>query len=161
MMFAYTRPADGGVSIVIAAPKADLERSIGSLTEDGYVEFVRNKSIPADALDIVMLPDDWKPPDSDRTFRNAWKQADGVFAVDMPAAREIWRNHIRILRLPMLNRLDVEYFQASERKDELDMQRIAADKQALRDAPADPIIEAAQTPDELRQAVPVVMKGVM
>jgi hypothetical protein len=46
--------------------------------------------------------------------------------------------------------LDMAYLRADESKDEVAKATIAAEKQALRDAPADPAIDAAGTPEELK-----------
>ena len=69
--------------------------------------------------------------------------------IDMDVAKHIARNHIRYEREQVFTRLDVEYMRASEAKDESKMETVAALKQVLRDLPADPRIEAAQTPEEL------------
>jgi hypothetical protein len=69
----------------------------------------------------------------------------------MAKARSIWRNRLRAEREPILKRLDVEYQRADESGDATLKADIAQRKQALRDAPQDPRIDAAATPDELRQ----------
>jgi hypothetical protein len=90
-------------------------------------------------------------PVEDRTFRNAWKDAGGARpGTDMPKAREIHRARLRKLRGNLLEQLDHEYQQADERGDGAAKRDIAADRQRLRDLPADPRIEAAQTPEELK-----------
>lgn len=73
-----------------------------------------------------------------------------MITIDMTRARNIKRDQIRAARAPMLAALDVEWMRASERGDTAAMTDIAARKQVLRDATADPRIEAAQTPDELK-----------
>jgi hypothetical protein len=74
-----------------------------------------------------------------------------LITVDMAKARSIWRNRLRAEREPILKRLDVEYQRADESGDATLKADIAQRKQALRDAPQDPRIDAAATPDELRQ----------
>lgn len=100
---------------------------------------------------------DYKMP-AERTFREAWfADADrGVIDIDMPAARQIWRNKIREARIPELARLDAEFMKALETNS--DTTAIVAQKQALRDAPADPAIDAATTPDELKLVKPAGLK---
>ena len=144
----YERP-DGGVSIVRPVYQNIREDE----TEDGFLERIRAKDVPSDAsnariVDVADLP-------KDRTFRNAWR-AD--LTVDMPKAREIHRDRLRAMRAPLLQALDVEYQKADERGDPTEKQRIAAKKQGLRDATADPTIEAARTPEELKAAVPEVLR---
>lgn len=92
---------------------------------------------------------------SERTFRNAWtidNPASGVITVDMTKAREIWRDKIRAARELEFARLDAEFMKALET--DADTSAIAAQKQALRDAPSDPAIDAATTPEELKNVRP-------
>lgn len=86
---------------------------------------------------------------SDRTFRGAWALVDGQVQVDMPKAREIWRGLIRTARAPVLARLDVEWQRAAEEGDAERQAAVLQVKTRLRDAPEDPRIEAATTPEEL------------
>jgi hypothetical protein len=86
---------------------------------------------------------------AERTFRGAW-EADtdvGVISVDMAAARDIWRDKIRQARAEPLAALDTAFMKALETG--ADTTQITADKQALRDAPNAPAIDAATTPEEL------------
>jgi hypothetical protein len=96
---------------------------------------------------------------ADRTYRDAWRDTGKKIVHDMPQAREIHRTNLRRDRGPLLAALDVEY----QRADEMDLSGgarsvagtrkksdIAAQKQRLRDAPADPRIESAKTVDALR-----------
>lgn len=72
-----------------------------------------------------------------------------MIVINMTKAREIKREQIRAQRVPMLADLDVQFMRAVEAGDSAEQARIAAEKQRLRDAPDDPQIEAAQTPQEL------------
>jgi hypothetical protein len=158
LRFAYTNP-DGSLAIVNAAPKKDLERVLGPLTQEEYGAHVIVRSNLGGSVTLTRLPDDWSPPDRDRAYRNAWRLRDaGKIVVDMSAAREIHREKLRNLRAPRLVALDQDYLRADERGDLLEKQRIAQRKQALRDAPADPAIDAAQTPDELRAVIPAALR---
>lgn len=110
------------------------------------------------------VPNDYVPEEmakSDRYFRGAWKDDGGnTPAVDMPKAREIHRQHLRRMRAPLLEQLDTDYLRASEPGY---IGRSAGDiakaKQALRDVTADPRIDAAQTPDELKAVIPEALRG--
>lgn len=93
---------------------------------------------------------------SDRTFREAWK-AD--FSVDMGKARGIWRDRMRAARRPLLDALDIEYQRADERGDAGAKQSVAAQKQSLRDVTADPAIDAALTPDDLKAIWPACLSA--
>ena len=63
------------------------------------------------------------------------------FGIDMAKAREIHKTNIRNARTPKLAELDIEFQRALETS--ADTSAIAAKKQALRDAPADPVIDLA------------------
>lgn len=97
---------------------------------------------------------------TDRIFRDAWSfngnPDAGVISVDMTKAREIWRNKIRQARVDELNQLDAAFMKALETG--ADTSVIVARKQELRDAPADPAIDAATTPDELKAVTPAGLK---
>lgn len=148
---AYTR-SDGGVSIVIPAPGARRDNE----TDEQFVERIRQKDVPKGATNVRIIDEAEHP--SDRTFRNAWKLGQAGIEVDMPKARGIHRERLRQMRAPLLAALDVEYQRADERGDTTEKQRIAAKKQALRDVTADPAIEAASTPEQLKAVIPLAMK---
>ena len=105
--------------------------------------------IGADTYDAA----DYTVP-AERTFRNAWEanSGTGVISVDMEAARDIWRDKIRLARTEPLESLDAAFMKALEMG--ADTTQIVADKQALRDAPSDPAIDAATTPEELAAVQP-------
>lgn len=91
----------------------------------------------------------------DRVFRMAWAPpVDGIVSIDMIQAREIWRDKIRAARTPVLNKLDADFMKALEAGDTTLQADISTQKQALRDAPSDPAIDAAQTPEELKLVQP-------
>jgi hypothetical protein len=132
----YTRP-DGGISVVNPVTSE----------QDAW-----NK-LPANALNPRFVAASEVP--IDRTFRNAWK-AD--LTVDMPKAREIHRDALRQKRAPLLAALDTAYMLADETGNVAEKARIAAKKQALRGVTADPAIDSASTPEELKEAIPVALK---
>ena len=70
------------------------------------------------------------------------------FGVDMAKAREIHKDKIRLARAPKLADLDVEFQKAVEAG--ASTTDIVAKKQALRDAPADSGIAAANSADALK-----------
>lgn len=78
-----------------------------------------------------------------------------MISIDMIKAREIKRDLIRAERAPMMAALDVEFMRAVETGDTAKQQEVAAEKQRLRDATQDPSIDAAQTPDELKDLNPL------
>lgn len=88
---------------------------------------------------------------TDRSYRDAWSLAgDGKIGHDMPRARELHRAKLRRARVPLLEALDIEAIRADESGDKKAKDAVVARKQALRDAPADPAIEAAKTIEELK-----------
>lgn len=165
MRFAFTRPEDGGLTIIIAAPKGALlpligkvdELGVRSLSDEDYRAHVIDRSIPK-GVAFIELADDWTPPD-DRTFRDAWVKAANKIEIDMPKARNIHRDRLRALRAPKLAALDADYLKADETGDATAKTRIAAEKQALRDVTADPGIEAAKTPQELKAVLPAPLRS--
>lgn len=171
---------DGGLSYLRPAPGARLARSITladgrkieaetpqpvdaflrawpiagatvewAESEEEFVARIAAKDVPPDATGVRIVDDSELP--QDRTFRGGWTLRDGRVAHDMERCREIWREKLRAERAPKLAALDVEFMRADERGDAAKKTEIAARKQALRDAPNDPRIEAAKTPEELKQ----------
>ena len=98
---------------------------------------------------------DYEAP-AERTFREGWEANTdtGIISVNMEKAKDIWRDKIRAARVPEFEKLDAGYMQMLEQGDTAAQAAIAAAKQALRDAPADPAIDAAQTPEELKLVQP-------
>jgi len=125
-------------------------------TESAFIARIIDKDVPKDATDVQIVGGNDIP--ADRVFRNAWKSELGGVGVDMPKALEIHRNKLRELRAPKLAALDVEYMRALEQSDGAKMATIAAKKQALRDVTADPALIAAQTPEELKAAIPEALR---
>ena len=72
--------------------------------------------------------------------------------IDMTKARNIHRDRMRAARASKLAALDVAFQRALETGG--DTVSIVAQKQALRDVTANPEIEAAQTPDDLKKVWP-------
>ena len=87
---------------------------------------------------------------SDRAFRGAWSLSGSVISEDMTEAKEIFKDKIREVRGPLLEAKDVELMKALETG--ASTTAIAADKDALRDAPADSAITSATTIAELKAA---------
>ncbi len=85
----------------------------------------------------------------DRYFRNAWEDENGI-RINMPKAKDIQKDKLRKIRIPLLEALDIEYQKADEVGDTQKKKEIAVKKQVLRDVTNNPAIEAAQTPEELK-----------
>lgn len=116
--------------------------------EDGNFSDLPPTAENARVIDTAEIP-------NDRTFRAAWNPD---FSIDMAKAREIQRDRIREMRAPVLVELDIAYQRADEQGDAEAKAAIAARKQVLRDATRDPAIDAAKTPEELKEAIPDVLK---
>lgn len=98
-----------------------------------------------------IVPNDFVDENTDRTYRNAWKD-DGRDKPghDMAKARNVHREHLRNARAPRLDELDIDYQRADEQSDQGWKRDVVARKQKLRDVTDHPDIEAAQTIEELR-----------
>lgn len=77
----------------------------------------------------------------------------------MPKAIEIAQNMVRGERAPLLAALDIEMMRAIETGDATKQAEIAAKKQALREATQAPLLLTAQTPEQLKAAIPQVLQG--
>lgn len=143
------RNVEGSITLILGAPKKQIERSLGrELADEEYRQIVA-KGVPEGAAEVQELPDDWQPI-KDRTFRNAWEIDGKGVSVHMGKARDIHRNTLRRLREAEFAKLDVDSIRAQEAGDTRKLADVAKRKQALRDAPAHPLIEAAATPEELK-----------
>ena len=78
---------------------------------------------------------------ANRDFRGAWSLSGSIITEDMDKAKEIFRDKIREVRKPLLEAKDVEIMKALETG--ASTAAIAAEKEALRDAPAAAAIDAA------------------
>jgi hypothetical protein len=122
-------------------------------TDEEFVARIAAKDLPSNATYVQIVDSEDLP--LDQTFRDAWTTRGTGIETNLPKAREIWRARIRQARVPLLSQLDVEFTRAHGRKDEAAAAMIEVQRQALRDAPADPRIEAAQTPEELKAVWPL------
>ncbi len=143
----YTRE-DGGVSVIVPSPEA-----LQTMT----IEQIAAKDVPQ-GLSYRITDVENIPPD--RTFREAWTDENPTDTVDidMTKARDIHKNTLRELRKPLLEALDIEYFKALEAGDEAKCSEIKADKQALRDVTSHSSISNAQTPEDLKNAIPEILQ---
>lgn len=154
----FTNPDDGSCTIIVPSPNAAkaFERAHpdyeGEPTEQEVAAWVLQRSLPEGVTDAVEVDDADIP--TDRIFRNAWVKGAGKVDVDMPKARDIVREEVRRVRKPELEKLDADYMLADEQGDTTAKQAIATQKQVLRDAPADPAIENAATPEALKAVRP-------
>lgn len=159
----YTRP-DDGVSVIVPDkamfdPASPVREPIKEklLTEQDVFDWFLRSVVPESATDVRIIDLKDHPHLADRSFRNAWEQSDGTIQVNMVKARDLHREKLRVMRAPLLRELDVQYLLADEQGDAKAKADIARKKKALRDVTADPAIDAAQTPDELKNVFPAVL----
>ena len=80
-----------------------------------------------------------------------------MISIDMDRARALHRTRLRAARLPLLAALDIAWQRAMEAGDSGLAADVVAQKQVLRDLPASPAIDAAETPDQLLAAMPGIV----
>jgi phosphotransferase system IIA component len=69
-----------------------------------------------------------------------------AITIDIPKAKEVWKDKIRVKRTNALAKLDIDYMRANESGE--DTTSIVADKQTLRDLPSQ--VDTATTTDEIK-----------
>jgi hypothetical protein len=69
-----------------------------------------------------------------------------MITIDIPKAKDIWKDKIRVARKSALEKLDVDYMRANEQGN--DTTEIVTDKQTLRDLPSQ--VDTATTTDEIK-----------
>ena len=89
---------------------------------------------------------------SDRHFRDAWSLSGSVISEDLAAAKNIFKDKIRVVRTSLLEAEDVAYMKALEADDASAKTAAANKKASLRDAPAASAITNATTITELKNA---------
>ena len=139
---------DGGVTILNTVDGVSPEACIAKWHSSRQAEVVSYREAGQ-----AGIPDD-------RTFRNAWCDVtdEPVVDIDMAKARDIQRDRLRELRKPRLAALDIEMSRAYNRSPAI-RDVIEAKRQALRDVTQDPMIDAALTAGELKDAIPDILKG--
>src|SRR5688572_16429081 len=118
---AVTR-ADGGVTVVrVITTEYGLEGPRWTVEPtEAYIQSVIDKydwQGPLRPVSWRVVPNDYVNDQTDRTFRNAWKDGPRKPDVDMPKAREIVRHRLREARAPLLDALDIAYQRADETED--------------------------------------------
>jgi len=143
MKIVFTRP-DGGTSIMTPAAQAAVAKVlpiVEGMTEQQFVEFIRDRDVPGDAINVRIVQDADIP--TDRTFRNALKND---LTHDKGQCVEITKERLRRERAPVLADLDTQYIRALE--EGKPTAPIVAEKQRLRDITT--LAHAGLTLDELK-----------
>lgn len=126
----FKRP-DGGVSIVIPAPKKDLIKVLGPLTDEEYWNHVIERSIPA-GVEFRVIQDSDLP--ASREFRNAWVDSTPETKIDIccEKAKHMAIEQLRQRRNEALAKTDIELTRAVEESQ--DLTPVREKRNALRDA---------------------------
>ena len=144
---AFTRP-DGGVSVIVPAPKAQLPGE----SEADFMARVAT-AVPPDAVDVAEL--DTLPS---RTYRDAWVLSGGKVQHDMVKARQMRLAELRAERDAKLQASDGPYLRAQEQNNAAETNRLKVTRQRLRDLPNDPAttnaLGAITDPDALKGWTP-------
>lgn len=113
---------------------------IEKIGDEVHQHFTNNNNLFPNAVpyDEKNLPDD--------SFRNAWDLIDGVVIIDLPKAKEITKERLRIERKPLLEAQDILFMQAQESG--ADTTAIVSEKQRLRDITN--AVDSCTTTDELK-----------
>ena len=138
----YTR-SDGGVSIV--SPAININEPVGFDEEQAIARALTR--LPTDAMNPQVVDGSIIP--TDRTFRNALVQIGASVIHDMPKCREIAFDRIQAQR-----RIKIRDVLEREALGE----NVATEKASLRAINARAIVDAAQTPEELKTMLPEILK---
>jgi hypothetical protein len=87
---------------------------------------------------------------TDPAFRAARKDSGTAIVHDMPKSREIHRDRVRDRRKKAFEQLDAEWMRAIGQNRRAEADAIEAQRQLWRDAPANPLIDSAQTVEQLQ-----------
>jgi len=139
----FTTPA-GGVMIMVPHLKDSPE---------DFKTYAKRKEtqLLAEGFTNLHWMDREKLPEQDYDFRDAWVQGkDNCPVVDMTRAKEIHRRSFRETRVKLFKENDLRLQNALVSGDEKRKETAITYRDELRNAPANPAIEAATTPDELR-----------
>lgn len=137
---------DGGVSVMRLTHPSHEAKAIANWKVLHPGEYVSHTQCDVGAIPL------------DRSFRAGWKAEGTAIGFDMGKCRSIHRDRLRGMRAPLLLDLDVQFMRAVEAGDGAAQVVITAKKQALRDVTADPGIDAAQNPDQLKAVIPACLK---
>jgi hypothetical protein len=124
---------DDGVTLIVPAP--------GSFAVD--ISALFPTAIPFRRADLP-----------DVSWRDAWRLVDGGVAIDLEAARGVWRYRIRAARAALWPANDLAIRDALIDGDVAALTAARARRDDLRNAPQDPAIDAAASLEELAAVWP-------
>lgn len=126
----YTCPINGNLCVVNPAPKANIEKNLGPLTEKEYVDHVISRSIPQ-GVSYKFIEDTDIP--SSREFRDAWVDVLEGSQIDIccEKAKAIKLVQMRSLRNKKLEETDKLFIEKLSKGE--DTNNLVLEKQRLRD----------------------------
>jgi len=147
---------NGGVTIVYPAYQSEWNQQ----EQDNFLLFVRNKDVPklSDGSTRQSWIIDGEETLPTKYVRQAWDITnDGKLYFDMNKGYDVKKDHLRFLRKPFLEKLDIDFMKALEAGDAALMSSIINKKQKLRDITK---IDMSQydTPQKLHQFIPNELK---
>ena len=124
---------EGGVCVVVPAPKEAIEKVLGPLTQAEYEAHVLERSIPVDAINVRSIEDIDIP--ANREFRNAWCDVtpETTIDIDLGRAKDLKLKELRVIRDVALDKLDKEFMKALDIGDAVELEKVRVKKQILRD----------------------------
>lgn len=147
---------NGGVTIVYPAYQSEWNQQ----EQDNFLLFVQNKDVPklSDGSTRQSWIIDGEETLPTKYVRQAWDITnDGKLYFDMNKGYDVKKDHLRFLRKPFLEKLDIDFMKALEAGDAALMSNIINKKQTLRDITK---IDMSQynTPQKLHQFIPNELK---
>jgi len=152
----FNNPDTGMASVIVPVRNTDSEEQLAKVMP--RLPEVDGSPVPYWFIDKP-VDEQGQPVERDRTFRDAWEcdveqpTSNGSLIVNMSKARGIHMNKIRAVRDKELAKLDVPFLKAVEIGDTSEQQRIAEQKNTLRDIPQTLDLTTNST-DELKQLWP-------
>lgn len=147
---------NGGVTIVYPAYQSEWNQQ----EQDNFLLFVQNKDVPklSDGSTRQSWIIDGEETLPTKYVRQAWDITnDGKLYFDINKGYDVKKDHLRFLRKPFLEKLDIDFMKALEAGDAALMSNIINKKQTLRDITK---IDMSQydTPQKLHQFIPNELK---
>ena len=99
-----------------------------------------------------------------RYFTDAWAMSEDenhkpIVVIDVEKAKEVWKRRMREARVPLMTKLDADYFVALEQADTAGAKKIAETKKKLRDVTKLPALLNAKTVAEIEAVWPDYLEG--
>ena len=146
-----------GVSIVIPAPKNQMEKLTGPLTNEEYENLVMQKSIHDKNITNYEFINEADIPKS-REFRNAWILKDKKVDFDLNKAKDIQLERIRSKREEKLKELDYKINEAILLDNSESKTKLAKERQELLDITESLKAMSPGSIDDIKNAFPESLK---